>query len=120
VTDVPTTPRRAMGRMRRLRIFEAGKGICILCDHKIDGVREAWTVEHPIALGLGGPDTDENAGPAHERCRREKDKIDVPAIAKAKRMKMRHLGIKKRSSFPKPPPGYRYDWGQRRLVKETA
>jgi 5-methylcytosine-specific restriction enzyme A len=99
MTDVPTTPRRAMSQTRRLRIWEADKGICILCEHKIDGVREAWIVEHKIALGLGGADTDDNCGPAHEHCRREKDKIDVPMIAKAKRMKARHLGIKKRSTF---------------------
>lgn len=98
--DVPTTPRRAMGRMRRLRIFEAGKGVCILCRRKIDGVREAWTVEHKRALGLGGEDTDENCGPAHESCRREKDKQDVKDITKAKRRKARHLGIRKRSSWP--------------------
>lgn len=100
MTDVPTTPRRAMGRMRRLRIFEAGKGVCILCGLKIDGVREAWTVEHKIALGLGGEDTDENCGPAHERCRRTKDKQDVADISRAKRRKARHLGIKKPSGRP--------------------
>jgi 5-methylcytosine-specific restriction protein A len=85
---------------RRLRIWEAGKGICILCGLKIDGVREAWIVEHKIALGLGGEDTDENCGPAHESCRRQKDKVDMPMIAKAKRMKARHLGIKKAASRP--------------------
>jgi 5-methylcytosine-specific restriction protein A len=99
VTDVPTTPRRAMSQTRRLRIWEAAKGICILCGLKIDGVREAWIVEHKIALGLGGEDTDGNCGPAHEDCRRQKDKVDVPMIAKAKRMKARHLGIKKRSAW---------------------
>jgi 5-methylcytosine-specific restriction protein A len=100
VTDVPTTPRKPMSRMRRLRIFERDKGVCCLCSEKIDGVREPWTIEHKIALALGGEDADENCGPAHESCRRAKDKVDVPMIAKAKRMKARHLGIRKRSSFP--------------------
>jgi 5-methylcytosine-specific restriction enzyme A len=119
VTDVPTTPRRAMSQTRRLRIWEAAKGICILCEQKIDGVREAWIVEHKIALGLGGEDTDDNCGPAHEDCRRAKDKIDVPAIARAKRRKAKHLGIKKRKSFQKPP-GVRFDWSQGRYVKEAT
>lgn len=108
-----------MGRTRRLRIWEAAGGVCILCDRKIDGVREKWIVEHKRALGLGGEDTDANCGPAHEDCRRAKDKIDVPAIAKAKRNKQRHLGIKKRPSFQKPP-GVRYDWKAGRYVKEAT
>lgn len=122
MSDVHTTPRRAMSQTRRLRIWEAAKGICILCGLKIDGVREAWIVEHKIALGLGGADDDANCGPAHEDCRRAKDKIDVPMIAKAKRMKARHIGIKKTSSFPKPPPGSRWDWKMDRRVfdKETT
>lgn len=99
MTDVGTTVRKAMPPARRLRIWEAHEGVCILCKLKIDGVREAWTVEHIIALGLGGADEDSNCGPAHETCRRRKDKVDVPAIAKAKRNKQRHLGIKKRSTF---------------------
>ena len=94
MTDVGTTKRGPMSPMRRLRIWEAAKGICILCDTKIDGVREKWIVEHKRALVLGGADDDANCGPAHESCRRQKDKIDVAAGAKAKRMKAKHLGIK--------------------------
>jgi 5-methylcytosine-specific restriction protein A len=102
MTDVPTTPRKPMPEMRRLRIWERHGGVCVLCGLKIDGTKGKWTIEHLRALGLGGEDTDENCGPAHEDCRRAKDKIDVPAIAKAKRMKARHLGIKKTTSRPIP------------------
>lgn len=94
MTDVGTTKRRPMTPARRLRIFEAHGGKCCLCDNKIDGVREAWTIEHLVALGLGGADEDKNCGPAHETCRRDKDKLDVVAIAKAKRVKQRHIGLK--------------------------
>ena len=48
---------------------------------KIDGVREQWTVEHLRALGLGGEGVDWNCAPAHEHCRRGKDKDDVGRIA---------------------------------------
>lgn len=106
MTDVGTTPRGPMGQMRRLRIWEAHKGVCILCGAKIDGVREKWIVEHVRALVLGGADDDSNCAPAHEDCRRVKDKADVKSAAKAKRMKAKHLGIKGRSSWPKAPPGY--------------
>lgn len=117
--DIPTTIRKAMPPTRRLKIWEAHGGYCILCREKIDGAREPWIIEHKIALGLGGEDTDANCGPAHEHCRRAKDKDDVPRIAKAKRMKMRHLGIKKPPSFHKPA-GMRFDWKTGRYVRSTA
>ena len=93
MTDVGATKRKAMTPARRLRIFEAHRGICGLCLNKIDGVREPWIIEHLICLGLSGKDEDANCAPAHEACRRDKDKLDVAAIAKAKRNKQRHLGI---------------------------
>lgn len=98
MTDVGTTKRRSMSPARRLRIWEAHSGVCCLCSTKIDGVREAWTVEHLRALGLGGEDDDKNCAPAHETCRRQKDKVDVKSIAKAKRVKAKHLGIDKPKS----------------------
>lgn len=107
MTDVPTTRRKSMSPSRRLRIWEAHGGKCCLCSAKIDGSREKWTVEHIRALGLGGEDKDDNCAPAHETCRREKDKADVAMIAKAKAMKRVHIGIKKEGpklkgpSFPK-------------------
>lgn len=104
MTELTATPRRPMGNARRLRIWERHKGVCVLCNEKIDGVREAWTVEHIRALGLAGADEDENCGPAHERCRRVKDKADVKAIAKAKRVKGKHIGAWRSSS---PMPGSR-------------
>lgn len=107
MTDVPTTRRKSMSPSRRLRIWEAHSGRCCLCGQKIDGSREKWTVEHIRALGLGGEDDDSNCAPAHETCRREKDKADVAMIAKAKAMKRVHIGIKnpgpkiKSAPFPK-------------------
>lgn len=99
MADVGTTRRKAMSPSRRLRIWEEHGGICCLCQTKIDGVREEWTVEHLRALGLGGEDDDKNCAPAHERCRRQKDKVDVKAISKAKRVKSKHLGLKPKSSL---------------------
>lgn len=110
-----TTPRKAMSPQRRLRIFERDHGVCWHCGVKIDGVHEAWTIEHIRALGLSGEDEDKNCAPAHEHCRRVKDKDDIARIAKAKRVKARHIGIRKpptlqgpgfpkrREARPKPP-----------------
>jgi 5-methylcytosine-specific restriction protein A len=111
------TARRPLSPMRKLRLFEDAGGICHICDLKISG---KWDVEHKIPLALGGLDDETNMAPAHRACHAPKTAEDVANIARAKRRKAKHLGIRKRSSFPKPPPGYKYDWGQRRLVKETA
>lgn len=100
MTDVASTPRGSMSQTRRLRIWEAHGGICCLCKLKIDGVRERWGIEHLRALALGGADSDDNCGPAHERCMLTKTQADIPAIAKAKRIKAKHLGIRKPSRWP--------------------
>lgn len=113
--DVPTTPRKPMSPLRRLKIFEDRKGVCCLCEQKIKA-GDTWTIEHMRALGLGGEDDDSNCAPAHEACRRIKDKADVASIAKAKRIKAKHFGIRKRSSFPKPPAGTHWDWRRQRRV----
>lgn len=110
-----------MSTLKRLKIFEAKRGICCLCEQKIRA-GDTWIIEHQRALGLGGADDESNMAPAHEACRRLKDKTDVASIAKAKRMKAKHFGLKKPSTFPKPPPGSRWDWklGRRTFDKETA
>lgn len=100
MTDVGTTKRGSMSTMRRLRIWEAHGGRCVICGLKIHSSKGDWIIEHIRPLVLGGSDMDDNCGPAHEACRREKDKVDVAAGAKAKRMKAKHLGIRKPSTFP--------------------
>lgn len=93
------TTRQSLSPMRKLAIFEAAGGVCHLCERKII-VGERWDVEHPRALGLLGVDDDTNRRPAHEDCHDIKTKDDVSRIAKAKRQKAKHLGIRKRSTFP--------------------
>lgn len=52
-----------------------------------------------------------------ECCHKPKTAIDLGALAKAKRLEARRFGIRKPSTFPKPPPGFKYSWKQRRLVR---
>lgn len=102
MSDLGTTPRRALSRRDRLAVWEAHKGVCCTCGVEIDGVREPWIVEHVRALELGGEDSRENMAPAHEACGIEKTRDDHARAAKAKRVKARHLGITR----PKRPmPG---------------
>lgn len=79
---------------QRVKIFHDANGICHICTHKIDGVREAWEIEHVIPLAMGGDDVDANLKPAHKTCHRDKTDSDVTAIAKAKRVEAKHLGIR--------------------------
>ena len=53
------------------------------------------------------------------KCHRWKSsKYDTPLAAKTVRQRDKlGLGLKKRSSFPKMPEGYRHDWRLRRPVK---
>jgi 5-methylcytosine-specific restriction protein A len=110
-TDLGTTKRRKMTRTRALRLWEAHKGVCVICEMPIDGAREDWFIEHPRALELGGTDTDDNAGPAHLYHKAAKDADDHRRAAKAKRAKRVLLGIKPAqrrqihsAGFQKAPP----------------
>jgi 5-methylcytosine-specific restriction protein A len=99
--DVGTTPRKPLTPTQRLKLFEAFQGRCVLCDRKIEA-GEPWIDEHLRALGLGGTNAAENRGPAHKACADLKTHGkdgDLARIAKAKRQKMRHLGIRKPSTF---------------------
>lgn len=85
--------RRVLSPRERLALFEKHRGVCCLCNLKII-VGDKWIVEHIIALELGGGNDDENLGPAHDYCAREKTKADHARGAKLKRVRQKHLGIK--------------------------
>ena len=95
-----TTPdrRKPLSPMQRLKMFEAHGGVCVICKTKIIG--KTWTDEHIRPLGLLGSNDMDNRGPAHTDCAIEKTKGDVSAIAKAKRVKAKHIGAGKRSTMP--------------------
>lgn len=93
-----------MGRRRftdkdRARIFANNDGVCHLCNQKIDGVREAWEIEHVIAWELTRDDGDDNLKPAHIDCHKRKTHgQDRPAINEAKRREAKFQGVKRPSS----------------------
>jgi hypothetical protein len=90
--DLGTTIRRKLTPHRRLQVWEATGGRCVLCDKKIDGVRERWIAEHVRPLELGGADHLSNMGPAHEACALVKTKDDHHRTGKAKRQKIQYIG----------------------------
>ena len=97
MTDVGTTKRKPFTPTQRLKLFEHHKGLCGLCGAQIKA-GDSWIVEHMRPLGLGGTNDLDNLFPVHAACADTKthgSDGDVARIAKAKRVKIRHLGIKK-------------------------
>lgn len=95
------TARRSISAKERARLFLLHNGICHLCGGKINGATEAWEISHDVPLALGGEDDDANRLPAHAKCHRARTAgRDVPMIAKADRVRAKHLGLKPRSSMP--------------------
>lgn len=92
----------------RREVFDANRRVddrgiyivCGMCGCRIDPVRDQWSADHEIALGLGGPDDGKTNGqPLCEPCHgRKTGERDVPSIAKSKRVSGRHFGIKERRS----------------------
>lgn len=94
--------RRPLTTLQRAKLFAEHDGICVICHHKIDGVRERWIDEHIIPLSRGGTNEWDNRGPAHERCAREKTKSDNSGAAKDKRVFAKHIGARVHKSRPMP------------------
>lgn len=91
--------RSSLSTMRRLAVFEANDGRCHLCGGNIVA-GEKWEVEHVRPLSMGGEDGGDNLRPAHVACHAAKTADEAPIRAKAKRIKAKHLGIRKPSKFP--------------------
>ena len=84
----------------RLRVFERCHGACGVCGRKI-GPADTWIVEHLIALANGGENRERNLGVTCGWCKPEKDAADIKITAHGRRVRARHLGIKKtRRPFP--------------------
>ena len=69
--------------------------VCHICKGEFDLAISNWEAEHPVMFALGGREV----WPVHWRCHKVKTASDVSALAKGKRARDRHLGIK-RSARP--------------------
>jgi len=118
-------PRPNSTKMRR-QCFEAHKYThpvtgrtvmdCYLCGDVIDpAAGDAWDAEHMNPRALSDDDSATNVAPAHAgkgSCHAEKTKIDVGRIAKSKRVRDKHFGIKRAS---RPMAGSRASPWKRRM-----
>lgn len=86
---VNATPRKAMTPVRRARILEAFEG---RCSYPCCEVRSELQIDHTIALALGGKDDDSNMAPLCVTHHKQKTRLDVKMIAKAKRIIRRAAG----------------------------
>ena len=87
--------RARLSTTERFALLQREKYRCHLYNGLIY-VGQAWDVSHEIPLELGGADDDGNRRAAHRRpCHRDRTAlVDLPAIAKAKRIQANHHGAR--------------------------
>lgn len=95
------TRRRNWTALRRAALFMDHDGLCHICGSKI-AIGEAWDLEHVIPLAMGGADDETNARPAHVSCHKAKTATDKTQIAKANRVRAKHIGARADSRNPIP------------------
>jgi hypothetical protein len=94
-----------------------GTVFCNLCMGRVVGT-EAWAISHVGApAALGGTDV----GVAHKLCN-ERDNLAfvIPLVARAKRLRRRHLGITGPGLTDNPLPGGRRDNISKKLSGEVV
>lgn len=87
----------------RARVFLRCQGKCHRCERVIRAT-DKWTLEHLLAIILGGRNAEDNLVLTCEWCLPEKNAEDQAAKSKVARIRNRHLGIRTSS---KPLPGGR-------------
>ncbi len=105
--------------------LETGQGFRLPCKGKACNGRlmnpagEKWHADHHVVREHGGSDEPPNVRPMCVPCHKIKTgEVDIPAIAKGRRQAKSVFGIKQPEGFRKPPPGFKYSWKERRLVRE--
>lgn len=85
--------RKSFSKKERARLFVLNAGECHICSGKIDGVREAYEIEHVIPWALTQDDSDPNLRLAHVKCHKVKTVDDRQRISKAERQFLKHNGL---------------------------
>lgn len=111
-------------KARRL-CFEAHKVVyasgkvrleCHICKVYMDPVRDKWEADHIRRYAEGGEDHPANLWPVCVHCHKRKSAKDTSDIAKGKRVRDKHFGIKQRGWHR--PDGVKFDWKQGRYRKD--
>lgn len=96
--DTPAPPRV------RLRVYDRELTKCHKCRRDI-GPAEKWTLEHRIAISSGGRNAEDNLCCTCSWCLPIKNAVDAAIKKKIAKIKARHIGVKKKSRWPKRPMG---------------
>jgi 5-methylcytosine-specific restriction protein A len=104
--------RKRLSPKQRAELLAAHNCRCHLCPVPIKR-GDRWEVSHVIPLELGGADDDANRAPAHFKCHRwQTSMVDIPAIAKSKRIIKREHDLYRPR---RPLPGGRDDTIRKRM-----
>ena len=96
----------------RADIFLRHEGMCHLCSMKVLPGQE-WDVSHEQPLEAGGRDDESNWLVAHRKCHRvHTSTVDMPMIAKVKRIHQNHIGASQSKS---PLPGGRFSKWKKKM-----
>ena len=90
----------------RMRVFDRERGICHLTGAVIDPVRDAWDLDHKVALILGGEHRESNLFPALRDPHRKKTAAEMAVKSKIAKIRQKYLGIKK-SKTPLTNPRFK-------------
>lgn len=83
-------PRKRFTTAQRFELLKREDSTCHLCKGPITP-GQAWDISHEIPLELLGRDDESNWRCAHRKChRRHTATVDIPAIARAKRIEAKH------------------------------
>lgn len=80
------------------RVANKAKLCCRICKRQVIGKLRA-EFDHETPLILGGKNRESNIQLLCHECHRTKTKLDVKLKAKVSRVRKKHLGIRKRSTF---------------------
>lgn len=114
---ISTKIRRACFDYWKREVFGRVVLECRMCGFLMDPVRDVWEADHELVRAHGNPDEPPNVRPLCKLCHLEKTKGDVKAIAKGKRGRDKHFGIKRSS---KPMPHGRHSRTKRKLSGEVV
>jgi 5-methylcytosine-specific restriction protein A len=89
--------RKNLSIAQRVRIFDKACGICHICEQPIR--KQPWDIDHIKPLWLGGEDDEGNLSPVHKTCHQDKTAAEAPVRAKGTRVRARHIGVKKPTTF---------------------
>lgn len=95
---IGSTPDSAIPPRVRVRVFERANGHCQSCTRKI-AAGDAWQADHVVALINGGANRESNLQCLCGWCHKGKTAGDVAEKSRTARIKAKHLGVKRKSTF---------------------